>query len=219
MQPPCSRKVCSTCGRQFTSRTQLFKHLRIHSHGQNWTQTALLAELQTLLEFLKKRQYDQSLHYARWCLQKIVNAVSALRPQEAREIARSRAHNGATILHFLLNIWCAWPKKPLPPISVFQLLKQLASWAIRSSEISPPPQEKSVTEWSGLWFTKHSGFQRGSYCGYQSAQRARQQAALTKPLAEFCISGDKCWPHHSCRPGESALQVCVGLGFRVRVRV
>ena len=199
--------VCVVCHTRFSSRTKLFKHLRCKGHGKNCTPTALLLELQALMDLLKNKTYKShrtQLCYVFWCLQKILTALSHLQPHEARRVARTRAHNGATILHFVVDLWAICAKgfsskviletvsnsgtttKPFPTVMprVVQILKLLISWAIRSSKISPKSTinkskllASSKPVWCGPWFTKHSATSRGEYCGYQNARRDAQRDA------------------------------------------
>ena len=220
---PCPRTKCQICGERFTSREKLFKHLRAYSHAPNWTTSVLLTELQTLRNFIQNHSNKHQLDHARWCLQQLATTVNRMKPQEARKISRARADNGATILHFLVDLWAAWSKTESyknKSCSFVATLQQLASWAIRSSTISPelplshnklPASSKTV--WCGPWFSKCDGSQRRKYCGFQRAQQILQQAEMNKPLTDFFISKDKCWVHHDCKPGETALEVCTDLPF------
>ena len=219
-----SRKVCSTCGMKFSSRNKLFKHLRSVSHGQNRVQNALLVQLQELLEFLlngppsKETKSEQKLRSAGCRLQKIATMVSRLQPQEARAIARMRADNGATILHFLLDIRAAWPKygfRVVDDSNVPQaLLKKLVSWTICSSEITKPVQKKVAKQWSGPCQN-----QRGAYCWYSTPyptygiyiRPSYPQSTRPTEVASFRLRTDTCWVYHTCRPGESAFQVAMRL--------
>ena len=220
---PFPRTKCQICGENFSSREKLFKHLRAHSHAPNWTPSLLLAELQTVRDFVQNYSNEHQLDHARWCLQKLVTAVDRMKPHEARKMSRARADNGATILHFLVDLWAALSKKnwfTRTSRSFVTILKQLIAWAISSSEISPkfPVSHSklpasSKTSWCGPWFTKCAGAQRRKYCGFQSEQRILQQAEMKKPLTDFFISEEKCWMHHDCKPGETALEVCTGLPF------
>ena len=170
--PRLSGNVCGVCQRQFSSRNKLFGHLRSNNHGQNWTPTALLVELQALVYLLQNQtsksqdrpqEHRAKLCYVFWCLQKIVSTVPHLQSQEAHRMARTRAQNGATILHFVVDLWAictkvfyskicseAGPKvvcskvnsnvqKPFSTLlpAVIQNLKRIISWAIRNSKLSP----------------------------------------------------------------------------------
>ena len=224
-----SRTVCSTCGMKFSSRNKLFTHMRSVSHGQNRVQNVLLVQLQELLGILlngppsKKTKCglfvkEPKLRSAGCRLQKIVNMVSRLQPQEARAIARMRADNGATILHFLLDIRAAWPKygfRVVGDSNVPQaLLKKLVSWTICSSEITTPVQKKVAKQWSGPCQN-----QRGEYCWYSTPyptdgiyiRPSYPQSTRPTEVASFRLCTDTCWVYHTCRPGESAFQVAMRL--------